>query len=97
MSDEQTPRADQQPPSAEQPEQQPRQQPASAERLQPRSGPIVAGVLVLIVCAFVVVKNLGGSIDVTTWVIATVIGLGALLLAVGIAVLVRDARRRHTD
>lgn len=61
---------------------------------RPRSGPIVAGTLLLVLCAYVAVRTAGGSIDATTWIIATIIGLGALLLIVGIAVLVRTPRKR---
>lgn len=67
--------------------------PASAQaKLSPRSGPIVAGTLVLILCAYVVVQTMGGRVDATTWAIGTILGLGALLLLVGIAVLARGAR-----
>lgn len=65
--------------------------PTSA-RLSPRSGPIVAGTLVLVLCAYVVVQTMGGSVDTTTWIIGTILGLGVLLLLVGIAVLTRGSR-----
>lgn len=66
----------------------------SPTRLTPRSGPIVAGTLVLVFCAYVVVQTMGGTIDATTWIIATILGLGVLLLAVGLAVLLRGSRDR---
>lgn len=64
---------------------------ATIPKSQPRSGPIVAGALLLVLCAYAIVHALGGTIDATTWIIATVIGLGAILLIVGIAVLVRGS------
>ena len=64
------------------------------ERLRPRTGPIVWGALVLAFCAYIAARSLGGAVDATTWIITTIIGLGALLLCVGIAVLVRGSRER---
>lgn len=64
----------------------------SSGRLRPRTGPIVWGALVLVFCAYVASRSLGGSVDAAAWIITTIIGLGVLLLAVGIAVLVRGSR-----
>lgn len=61
-------------------------------KTQPRSGPIVAGTLLLVLCAYAVVHALGGTIDATAWIITTVIGLGAILLIVGVVVLARGSR-----
>ena len=52
------------------------------------------GALVLAFCAYIAARSLGGAVDATTWIITTIIGLGALLLCVGIAVLVRGSRER---
>lgn len=87
-------------PSAPAPEPTPAPAPAPAPapgpaNLSPRSGPIVAGTLVLVFCAYVVVQTLGGRVDATTWIIGTILGLGALLLLVGIAVLTRGSRDRR--
>lgn len=73
---------------------QPIPETATVPKPQPRSGPIVAGTLLLVLCAYAIVHALGGTIDATTWIIATVIGLGAILLIVGIVVLARGSR--HT-
>lgn len=60
---------------------------------RPRTGPIVWGSLMLLFCAYVVQQTIApGSIDALTWAIASVIGLGVLLLLVGLAVIVRSAR-----
>lgn len=60
---------------------------------RPRTGPIVWGSLMLLFCAYVVQQTVApGSIDALTWAIASVIGLGVLLLLVGLAVIVRSAR-----
>lgn len=80
-----------QPPTTSQPPATP-QPPA---KLQPRSGPIVAGTLLLVVCAYVVVQSVSGPIDAKTWFIATILGLGVLLLLVGVAVLARGPRERR--
>lgn len=58
-----------------------------------RSGPIVWGALILVFCAFVAARSMGWVVDPTTWVIATIIGLGVLLLGVGVAVIVRNRSR----
>lgn len=60
----------------------------------PRTGPIVWGALVLVFCAYVVQRTIApASIDSAGWIAATVIGLGALLLIVGIGVIVGNRRR----
>ena len=67
--------------------------PAEPRRLRPRTGPIVWGAIFLAFCVYVAAQTAApGSVDTTTFVIASVIGLGALLLAVGVAVLARNAR-----
>lgn len=68
--------------------------PAGDERGRPRTGPIVWGAIVLAFCLYVAAQALApGSIDGTTFVIASVIGLGLLLLVVGAVVLGRGRRR----
>lgn len=60
----------------------------------PRTGPIVWGALILIFCGYIAQQAFGGNgLDTAGWIAATVIGLGVLLLGVGIAVLIRNARR----
>lgn len=66
--------------------------PASQRKPRPRTSPIVWGALILVFCAYVAVRAAGGSIDLTAWLITTILGLGALLLVVGVAVLVRTSR-----
>ncbi len=62
---------------------------------RPRTGPIVWGAVILIFCAYIAQRTLApASIDTTTWAIASVVGLGLLLLVVGIAVIVRGGRQR---
>ncbi len=69
--------------------------PAAREKSRPRTGPIVWGALFLVFCAYVVQRELApGSIDTAVWIATTVIGLGVLLLAVGIAVVIRGASSR---
>lgn len=65
---------------------------ARPKKLRPRTGPVVWGALILVLCAFVTVRETGGVIDPTAWFITTVIGLGVLLLGVGVAVLIRGPR-----
>ena len=66
-----------------------------SEKPRPRTGPIVWGALFLVFCAYVVQRELApGSIDTAVWIATTVIGLGVLLLAVGIAVVIRGASSR---
>ncbi|GAA2822811.1 hypothetical protein FB468_1663 [Leucobacter komagatae] len=69
--------------------------PAAQKRPRPRTSPIVWGALILVFCAYVAVRAAGGSIDVTAWLITTILGLGALLLVVGVAVLVRSSGDRR--
>lgn len=61
---------------------------------RPRTTPIVWGSLILVFCAYVAVRAAGGAIDPAAWIITTILGLGALLLVVGIAVLARSQRER---
>lgn len=68
---------------------------AEPQKLRPRSGPIVWGALILVFCAYVAARTVGFSVDTTVWVITSIIGIGALLLLVGIAVLIRSARDRR--
>jgi hypothetical protein len=69
--------------------------PAGAQQARPRTGPIVWGAIVLAICVYMATQTLApGSIDSMTFVIASVIGLGVLLLAVGAAVLARNSRQR---
>ncbi|QIM18010.1 hypothetical protein G7066_03750 [Leucobacter coleopterorum] len=66
---------------------------AVSRRVQPRTGPIVWGALILAFCGYVAQRTLyPGLPDTTTWITATVIGLGLLLLGVGAAVLIRNRR-----
>ncbi|MGJ0205008.1 hypothetical protein [Leucobacter sp. gxy201] len=59
----------------------------------PRTGPIVWGALVLAFCGYVAQRVFGsGASDTGWWVAATIVGLGALLLVVGIVVVIRGAR-----
>lgn len=62
------------------------------DTLAPRTSPIVWGSLVLVFCAYVFARMGGWSVDTTTWIIATIIGVGALLLVVGVAVLLRSSK-----
>lgn len=69
---------------------------AIAERSQRtvRTGPIVWGALFLVCCAYMVHSAVSPErLDTATWVIATTIGLGVLLLAVGITVALRGRKR----
>lgn len=60
----------------------------------PRTGPIVWGALILVFCGYVLQRTFGdGRVDSATWATAAVIGVGALLLVVGAAVILRDRRR----
>ena len=65
------------------------------EKPTPRTSPIVWGSLILVFCAYVFVRAEGWSVDTTTWIIMTIIGIGALLLVVGLAVLLRNSRERQ--
>lgn len=70
-------------------------QPAARTSLRTRTSPIVWGALILVFCAYVAVRTMGVAVDPTAWLITTITGLGALLLIVGIAVLVRGQRERR--
>lgn len=72
-----------------------REGPVPLGKPRPRSGPIVWGALVLALCVYVAVRAAGGAVDAKSWIIATVLGLGALLLAVGVTVLIRNGRERR--
>lgn len=61
----------------------------------PITGSIVWGALVLVFCAYVASREMGGVIDPITWIIATFIGLGALLLVVGMIIVLRGSRDRR--
>ncbi|QIK63995.1 hypothetical protein G7068_12895 [Leucobacter viscericola] len=66
----------------------------AVQQPRPRTGPIVWGALILAFCGYVAQRTLyPGLPDATTWITATVIGLGLLLLGVGTAVLLRNRRR----
>lgn len=61
---------------------------------RPRTGPIVWGSLILVCCAYLAQRTIAPeSVDTITWAIASVVGLGLLLLVVGIVVIVRGTRR----
>lgn len=76
------------PPTAPPGRTSPRQRPL------PRTGPIVWGALILVFCGYVAQRAFGsGALDGDAWVIATLLGLGAILLAVGAAVIIRNRRR----
>ena len=76
----------------QQPGATPADRPAD-RRTRPRTGPIVWGVIVLAFCVYTAFQVLApGSVDATVFVIAAVIGLGLLLLAVGVAVILRASR-----
>lgn len=95
------PPAEPQPASQTEPQTQPQPQPAvhhsrvAPVKSGPRTGSIVWGALVLVFCTYVASVQLGNTIDPATWIIATFIGLGVLLLAVGGAIVVRNARDRR--
>lgn len=80
------------------PEAAPGAAPASHQRAgaqddsrRPRTGPIVWGSLILIFCAYSLQQTLApGSVDSAMWIVASVIGLGLLLLIVGVAVIIRS-------
>ena len=68
--------------------------PAPRRKPAPRTGPIVWGALVLAFCGYIAQRMLGtDGFDAATWIAATTIGLGVLLLGVGAAVLIRNRRR----
>lgn len=59
----------------------------------PRTGPIIWGVIILAFCGYVTQRIFGNAgIDGSWWIIATVIGLGVLLLGIGLTVMLRNHR-----
>lgn len=59
----------------------------------PRSSPIIWGTIVLAVCAYFTAQLVApGAIEDVTFLVIGLIGLGLLLLAIAIAVIVRGAR-----
>lgn len=93
-----TPTPEPMPQPEPQQEPQPEPQPARSARprtARPRTGPIIWGALILMFCAFVAVRTAGGAIDPVSWIITTVLGIGALLLIVGVVVLIRNAQDRR--
>lgn len=68
----------------------------SSNRPRPRTSPIVWGAIVLVFCVYCTLQLIApGSVDSTTFLIATTIGLGLLLLIVGTAVIVRSSRNNR--
>lgn len=62
-----------------------------------RTGPIIWGALILAFCGFVLQRTLApASIEPAMWITATVLGLGALLLAIGIVVAIRGRTGRRS-
>lgn len=56
-----------------------------------RVGPIIWGTLILAFCGYIAQRAFGGAgIDGSWWIIATVMGLGVLLLGVGLTVILRN-------
>lgn len=67
------------------------QHPAQARG--PRSGPIIWGTIVLAVCAYFGTQLVApGAIEDVTFMVIGLIGLGLLMLAIAIAMIVRGAR-----
>lgn len=65
------------------------------QRTRPRSGPIVWGCLILVFCAYIAQRTFApGTVDHAVWITGTLFGLGLLLLGVGAAIVVRNARDR---
>lgn len=63
-----------------------------------RSSTIAWGIIVLAACAFVAQQTLApGTLNTTAWVTAVVLGLGVLLLVVGVAAVIRQARRASRE
>lgn len=70
--------------------------PFAAQRRRVRTGPIVWGSLILVLCAFVVQLSLApGAVEPAVWISGTVLGLGVLLLGVSAGILARNARDRR--
>jgi len=67
--------------------------PAAPTRSGPRTAPIIWGVLILAFCAYILQRTLApGTISGAAWITGTLFGLGALLLGVGIAIVIRNSR-----
>lgn len=67
--------------------------PAPDKRSGASTGAIVWGVLILAFCAVVLQQTLApGTVDPGMWVTGVVLGLGALLLVVAVAVILRGRR-----
>lgn len=67
--------------------------PAPDKRSGASTGTIVWGVLILAFCAVVLQQSLApGTVDPGLWVTGVVLGLGALLLVVAVAVILRGRR-----
>ncbi|GAB2565867.1 hypothetical protein [Leucobacter ruminantium] len=67
--------------------------PSPNRRPRPRTGPIVWGALILAFCGYIAQRVFGtAELDAGWWIAATTIALGALLLLVGAAVVVRGRR-----
>lgn len=81
-------------PQDQDPTPEPAPGPEMPGRLSPRIGPIIWGCLILAFCAYLVQRLFApDSIEPVFWITGTVFALGALLLGVGIAILIRNARR----
>lgn len=60
-----------------------------------RTETIVGGVLVLVICAIVAQQTFApGTLEPGTWLTWVVLGLGVLLLAAGVAAVVKQTRNR---
>lgn len=56
----------------------------------PRIGPIIWGALILVFCGYIAQRLFGGAgPDGSWWLIASILGLGVLLLGVGLTVILR--------
>lgn len=75
----------------------PLQDPHTAQpkrRSRPRTSPIVWGVIFLAVCAWITQQVFyPESVPPEVWVAGIVLGVGVVLLAVGIAVAIRNSRQ----
>lgn len=66
------------------------QPPRPAKPAGPRTCPIIWGALILAFCGYIAQRTFGGTgLDGSWWLIASVIGLGVLLLGVGLTVILR--------
>ncbi|WP_017793145.1 hypothetical protein [Leucobacter salsicius] len=76
------------------PHPDPKQQSDPIKPSGPRTGPIIWGVIILAFCGYIAQRLFGGAgADGSWWIIATVIGLGVLLLGIGLTVVLRNHRR----